>query len=65
MPDNWPVLIVLLATTSGALAFISDPRTPAEYAKRMMVILAVLLALMGFGAVSGKTLGDFLRNVNG
>jgi hypothetical protein len=59
------VLIVLLVAFSGVPAFIPDPRTPADYAKRTIVILVVLLALMGFGAVSGKTLGDFLRNVNG
>lgn len=55
----------VLIALSGVLAYLSDPRTPRQYVKRLLVIVVLLLALMGIGAVSGKTLGDFLRNVNG
>jgi hypothetical protein len=31
----------------------------------VIVSIALLTTLMGLGAVFGKVLGDFLRNVNG
>ena len=34
-------------------------------AKVFLVAVAFFIALIGLGAVFGKTLGDFLRNVNG
>jgi hypothetical protein len=34
-------------------------------ARLFLVAAAFFITLMGLGAVFGKTLGDFLRNVNG
>ncbi len=47
------------------LTYLSEPRTRLQSLKRLIVTIVALFALMGMGAVFGKTLGDFLRNVNG
>jgi hypothetical protein len=62
---NWSSLLPLVLAFSGVLTYLSDPPTPGLCVKRFVVIVGVLLALVAFGAVSGKTLGDFLRGVNG
>lgn len=56
------LIVVLFAALAAAL---SDPPTVAAAAKVFLVAVAFLIALIGLGAVFGKTLGDFLRNVNG
>jgi hypothetical protein len=62
---NWPALLLTVVPLSAALTYLSAPPTRARCLKRFIVIVGLMLALMGFGAVSGKTLGDFLRNANG
>lgn len=55
--------IVLLM--SALFAYLADPRDARHFLKVFIVSAALLITLMGLGAVFGKTLGDFLRNVNG
>ena len=50
---------------SALFAWLSDAGGIRQFVKVFVVSAGLLLALMGFGAVFGKTLGDFLRNVNG
>jgi predicted PurR-regulated permease PerM len=59
------MLAGLVVAFAGVLAYLSDPPTRRHYVKRLCVIVILLLTLIGLGAVFGKTLGDFLRNVNG
>ena len=56
---------LVVALLSGVFACLGDARGLWPFTKMFVVSAALLLALMGLGAVFGKTLGDFLRNVNG
>jgi hypothetical protein len=58
-------MAALLLGISALLAWLTEPPSPLLFLKRLVVILLLLLSLIGFGAVAGKTLGDFLRQVNG
>ena len=61
-----PLVALLIVTLFAALvAALSDPPTVTVAATVFLVAVAFFIALMGLGAVFGKTLGDFLRNVNG
>ena len=62
---HWRALVVLVVVFAAVLTYLSEPRTPVQSVKRLIVTIIALFALMGMGAVFGKTLGDFLRNVNG
>jgi hypothetical protein len=55
----------LLFGLAGAVAYLAEPRGLRQAIRVYAVALAFLVTLMGLGAVCGKTLGDFLRNVNG
>jgi len=55
----------IVLSLSTLFAYLADPRSPRQFAKIFLVSAGLLLTLMGLGAVFGKTLGDFLRNVNG
>jgi hypothetical protein len=50
---------------SAVFAWLADARGVWSFTKVFVASAALLLTLMGLGAVFGKTLGDFLRNVNG
>jgi hypothetical protein len=54
----------LLLGLACIVAYLAEPRGLKQCVKVFAVSLEFLLALMGLG-VFGKTLGDFLRNVNG
>jgi hypothetical protein len=56
---------VIVLSLSALFTYLADPRSPRQFAKIFLVSAGLLLTLMGLGAVFGKTLGDFLRNVNG
>ncbi len=56
---------VIVLSLSALFAYLADPRSSRQFAKIFLVSAGLLLTLMGLGAVFGKTLGDFLRNVNG
>ena len=56
---------VIVLSLSALFAYLADPRSPRQFAKIFLVSAGLLLTLMGLGAMFGKTLGDFLRNVNG
>jgi hypothetical protein len=56
------LVVVLFAALAAAR---SDTPTVTDAAKVFRVAVAFFIALVGPGAVFGKTLGDFLRNVNG
>jgi hypothetical protein len=62
-----PLLIGLLVVVPFAalVAALSDPPTITAAAKVFLAAVAFFIALIGLDAVFGKTLGDFLRNVNG
>lgn len=47
------------------IAAASAAPTHRQFWTRVVVAAVFLLSLIGLGAVFGKTLGDFLRNVNG
>lgn len=63
--QNPAALAVILCALAAAVSYLAEPRGRIEAAKVFLVTLAVFITLMGLGAVFGKTLGDFLRNVNG
>ena len=50
---------------SLVVTYLADPRGYRHAAQIFLVSAAALVTLMGLGAVFGKVLGDFLRNVNG
>ena len=56
---------LVVALLSGVFAWLGEARGLWPFMKMFVVSAALLLTLMGLGAVFGKTLGDFLRNVNG
>ena len=56
---------IIVAALSALFAWLADPRSVQMFAKVFLMSAGLLLTLMGLGAVFGKTLGDFLRNVNG
>jgi len=58
-------LCVIVASMSALFAWLADARSARTFGKVFLVSVGLLLTLMGLGAVFGKTLGDFLRNVNG
>ena len=62
---NPAALATIVCTMSALFAWLADPADAKQYLKIFIVSVAFLLTLMGLGAVFGKTLGDFLRNVNG
>jgi hypothetical protein len=65
MTENVGALGVIICVMSILIASLSDARS---YRARLQILLAgaaMLLAFMGLGALFGKVLGDFLRNVNG
>ena len=47
---------------AGFVAWLATPRDRWHFLRLFATSAAVLAALMGLGAVFGKTLGDFLRN---
>ena len=63
--QNPTALAVILCALAAAISYLAEPRGRIETAKVFLVTLAFLITLMGLGVVFGKTLGDFLRNVNG
>lgn len=65
MPQHLPTLSVLVVGLAAVLVSLTQPATTLHFVKRLAIVVAFLLALMAAGAVAGKTLGDFLRNVNG
>jgi hypothetical protein len=62
---NPAALGAIVLSMSALFACLADARSPRQFAKVFLASAGLLLALMGLGAVFGKTLGDFLRNVNG
>ena len=56
---------MLIVGFALVIAGLSDAPTRRQFWTRVLVASVFLLSLMGLGAVFGKTLGDFLRNVNG
>ena len=63
---NHPLALgIIVASMSALFAWLADARSTRKFAKVFLVSAGLLLTLMGLGAVFGKTLGDFLRNVNG
>jgi uncharacterized membrane protein len=58
-------LVVLVVAFAVVIAVLSDARTYRQFWTRVVVASVFLFCLMGLGAVFGKTLGDFLRGVNG
>jgi hypothetical protein len=63
--DHPVVLSLLVGGFAVLIAGLSDARSHRQFWTRVVAASAFLLALMGLGAVFGKTLGDFLRGVNG
>lgn len=63
--NNPLALGVIVGALSALFAWLSSPRTAWQFCRAFAISVAFLLTLMGLGAVFGKTLGDFLRNVNG
>ena len=62
---NPAALGAIVLVMSALFAYLADARSLRQFAKVFFASAGLLLALMGLGAVFGKTLGDFLRNVNG
>ena len=62
---NPAALGAIVLSKSALFAYLADARGPQQFAKVFFASAGLLLTLMGLGAVFGKTLGDFLRNVNG
>lgn len=59
------IFAAILVVLSGACASIGGVARSTRILTMFLVSLAVFAALAGIGAVFGKVLGDFLRNVNG
>lgn len=59
------VAAAIVVTLASFAAWLADTRDARAFVKHLLAGLAVLTTLIGLGAVFGKTLGDFLRNVNG
>jgi H+/gluconate symporter-like permease len=61
-----PLIAMLIVAVFAALVTaLSDSPTVGTAARVFLVAVAFVVTLMGLGAVFGKTLGDFLRNVHG
>jgi hypothetical protein len=56
---------VIVSLLSALFAWLAEPRDGTRFLKFFLLSAALLATLIGLGAVFGKTLGDFLRNVNG
>jgi len=56
---------LVIAVLSAVFAWLADTRGVWPFTKMFVASAALLLSLIGLGAVFGKALGDFLRNVNG
>ena len=54
-----------MVSLSLIVTYLAAPRGYKHAAQTFLVSAAALVTLMGLGAVFGKVLGDFLRNVNG
>ena len=65
MTPNLPALSVTVVLLSVLVTYLAEPRDGTHFAKMFVVSAGALVTLMGLGAVFGKVLGDFLRNVNG
>jgi hypothetical protein len=61
---NPTALACIVCVLSMLITYLADPCGLKQSAKVFVVSVVVLAALMGLGAVFGKTLGDFLRNAN-
>ena len=59
------VALLIVAVFAALVTKLSDPPTLPAAARVFLVAVAFFISLIGLGAVFGKTLGDFLRNVNG
>ena len=58
-----PLLLTSIVMLVAAfVAWLATPRNRWHFLQVFATSAAVLAALMGLGAVFGKTLGDFLRN---
>ncbi|MGC4082341.1 MAG: hypothetical protein QM736_09610 [Vicinamibacterales bacterium] len=62
---NPAALSTIIGLLALLFAWLSAPRTRWQFVKAFVTSVTVLVTLMGLGAVFGKTLGDFLRNVHG
>lgn len=56
------VIALIVATVAGVFAWLATPTSRWHFLRMFATSAALLAALMGLGAVFGKTLGDFLRN---
>ena len=65
MTGHPAALAAIVCTLSMLFAWLAATQNAKQFVKVFLVSVALLLTLMGLGAVFGKTLGDFLRNVNG
>ena len=65
MTANLPALSVTIVLLSVLVTYLAEPRGYKQRMSVFVVAAAALVTLMGLGAVFGKVLGDFLRNVNG
>ena len=65
MTANLPALSVTVVLLSVLVTYLAEPRGYKQRMRVFVVTAAALVTLMGLGAVFGKVLGDFLRNVNG
>lgn len=65
MIRNPAALGAIVCVLAAAIAWLADARDTRSFVQVFIISVVLLLALMGLGAVFGKTLGDFLRNVNG
>jgi type IV secretory pathway VirB2 component (pilin) len=64
VPTHARTLAVLIVVFSALLAALAPRAGWRRYLTRLVVTTAMFGSLMGLGAVFGKVLGDFLRNVN-
>jgi len=58
-------LAATVLAMSALIAWLADTNSVWHFLKVFAVSALALTASMGLAAVFGKTLGDFLRNVNG
>ena len=65
MATSLPALGATVVSLSLLVTYLAEPRDYTRAAQIFGVSVAALVTLMGLGAVFGKVLGDFLRNVNG
>lgn len=65
MTLNLAALGATVVLLSAIVTYLAEPRDNKHLVKVFVVSTAGLVTLMGLGAVFGKVLRDFLRNVNG